>query len=115
MKHQLKAALLSALVLPGMGQLYRGRALKGGIILLLMTLLLLAALVLAALMAQDVMPLVQRHGSRDSVAIAGQLRRWVPFALFLGGALFVVWLYAVVDALLDRDAPVGDEHNRQSP
>ena len=44
MKKKLTALLLSALVLPGLGQLYLGRKIAGGIILVLVNLVLLLAL-----------------------------------------------------------------------
>jgi len=53
MKENVKAMLLSALVLPGVGQIYRGRVVKGGILIALVSLVLLIFVVLAALALQD--------------------------------------------------------------
>ena len=44
MNKKLTALLLSALVLPGLGQLYLGRKMVGGIIIVLVNLILLLAL-----------------------------------------------------------------------
>lgn len=110
MKNHIKAALLSAFVLPGMGQLYRGRALKGGILLLLMTVLILAALIVSGLVLRDVLPVPRPGGAPDGAA----LRRWLPQILTLGGAFCVIWLYSVVDALLDR-VDGGEDDRRSSP
>ncbi len=46
MKKNIKALLLSALILPGLGQLYKGDKVKGGIMIALVNIFLLAALFL---------------------------------------------------------------------
>ena len=46
MKMHIKAALLSAFVLPGLGQLYKGARIKGGIIIAVVNVFLLVALFL---------------------------------------------------------------------
>lgn len=101
MKDTVKAALLSALVLPGVGQLYRGRRLKGGILVLSVTLLLIAALVCAAMVGQDIVRTTGSSGPMDPVAVAARLRDWLTPALWLLGAFLCLWLYGVADALLD--------------
>jgi len=101
MKENIKAALLSALVLPGVGQILRGHKLKGGILILAVTALLLAAVILAAMAIQDV--LHGGGGTTDPVAVAARLREWVPPALWLAGALLCVWVYGIADALLSPE------------
>lgn len=98
MKDNIKAALLSALVLPGVGQFFKGHKMKGGILILAVTVLLFAAAILAAVAIQDA--LHGGGGTRDPVALAGRLRKWAPAALLLAGALLCVWLYGIGDALL---------------
>jgi len=100
MKENLKAALLSALVLPGVGQLYRGRTVKGGILVALVTIILLIFIFLVALAAQDVLHVVRVTGTVDAVALAERLQDRMPAVLWLAGILFCVWLYGIVDALL---------------
>jgi hypothetical protein len=100
MKENIKAALLSALVLPGVGQIFRGHKLKGGILILSVTILLLAAFILAAVAMQDVLHGSGSAGTMDPVAVAGRLRTWIPAALWLAGALLCLWVYGIADALL---------------
>jgi TM2 domain-containing membrane protein YozV len=100
MKKNIKAALLSALVFPGLGQLYKGRKLKGGILLLLVNFLLLSILViiLQGLSQIDITAAIQ--DGTASARIAKQLHTGNPAFNWVSGALFCVWLYAVLDALL---------------
>lgn len=107
MKENVKAMLLSALVLPGVGQVYRGRAVKGGILIALVSLVLLIFVVLAALALQEILQVVRISGSVDTVAVAEVLRARLPAFLWLGGILLCLWLYGVVDALRDS----GPDHD----
>ena len=100
MKENVKAALLSALVLPGVGQFYRGRTLKGGILVALVSIVLLIFVVLAVQAVQDVLHVVQITGRIDSVAVVDSLRDRLPAFLWLVGILFCIWTYGVVDAFL---------------
>jgi TM2 domain-containing membrane protein YozV len=107
MKENVKAALLSALVLPGVGQIYRGRAVKGGILIVLVSIVLLIFVVLAALAVQDILQVVRVSGSVDAVALAENLRTRLPAFLWLGGILFCLWIYGVMDALRDSGPDSG--------
>lgn len=100
MKKNFKAALLSALVFPGLGQIYKGRKLKGGILLLLVNFLLLSILVivLQGLSRIDIPAAIPDVAA--SARIAKQLLTGNPAFNWVSGALFCVWLYAVLDALL---------------
>jgi hypothetical protein len=98
MKKNFKAALLSALVFPGLGQIYKGQKLKGGMLLLLVNFLLLSVLViiLRGLNRIDIPAAIP--DITTSTRIAKQLLTGNP--AFSWAALFCVWLYAVLDALL---------------
>lgn len=101
MKENIKAALLSGLVLPGLGQIFRGRRLKGGILVLLVTVLLLAALFVLASVFRDLLHAARLAGGMDGAMLAERLRAWAPSALLMGIAFLCLWCYAVADALLD--------------
>jgi len=107
MKENVKAMLLSALVLPGVGQIYRGRAVKGGILIALVSIVLLIFVVLAALAVQEILQVVRVSGAFDTGAVAEILRARLPSFLLLGGILLCLWLYGVVDAFRDRGPESG--------
>lgn len=109
MKENVKAMLLSALVLPGVGQIYRGRTVKGGLLIALVSLVLLVFVVLAALALQKILPVVHVSGSVDAVAVAEILRARLPAFLWLGGILLCLWVYGVVDAFLEKGSDCVDE------
>jgi hypothetical protein len=100
MKENMKAALLSALVLPGVGQFYRGHKVKGAILVLSVTVLLLIAVILAAMAIQDALHGTGGSVGMDPVILAGRLSNWVPAALWLLGAFLCLWVYGIADALL---------------
>lgn len=109
MKDYVKATLLSALVLPGVGQIYRGRVVKGGVLIALVSLVLLVFVVLAALALQEILQVVRVSGSLDAVAVAEKLRVRMPAFLWLGGILVSLWIYGVIDAFLERSTDGGVE------
>ncbi|MDD2335035.1 MAG: hypothetical protein PHD01_00490 [Geobacteraceae bacterium] len=109
MKENIKAALLSALVLPGVGQFYRGRTVKGGVLVVLVSIVLLIFVVLAVRAVQDVLHVVRITGRIEDVAVVDSLRGHLPSLLWLGGILFCVWIYGVVDAFLGSGSANKDE------
>lgn len=100
MKENIKAALLSALVLPGAGQIYRGRRLKGAILVIAVTFLLIVGFILVVMAVQDALQGSGSPSGMDPVALAERLRGWLPAMLWLGGAFLCLWVYGVADALL---------------
>lgn len=102
MQLNIKAALLSAFVLPGLGQIYKGDRRKGIMLVILVNFFLLAAL---WLVLQGVGQLVLATGSRsgiDAGSVMEQLRQHSPMARLLLASFFGLWLYAVVDAGLAK-------------
>ncbi len=108
----MKAAFLSAFVLPGLGQLYKGDRRKGIVLIILVNFFLLAAL---WLVLQGVGQLVLATGSRsniDPTLVLAQLQQHSPMARALLVGFFGLWLYAVVDAARTHVDETGnhDEH-----
>ncbi|CAH2030306.1 DUF6677 family protein [Trichlorobacter ammonificans] len=97
MKRPLIALLLSAFVLPGLGQLYLGRKLKGALLLVAVNLLLLAALFLAMKLSA---PLIGARLAGTPITPELLLAQIQPHAVW-GKALLAsflgVWGFAVVD------------------
>ncbi len=94
---------MSALILPGVGQIYRGSRLKGGLMVLSVTILLMAAFIVGAMAMQDALRGAVASGAVDAAEIAGRLRAWIPAAYWLGGGLLCLWIYGVADAFLAGD------------
>lgn len=103
MKNNLKAALLSAFVLPGLGQLYKGDKIKGGILVVLVNFFLLCALFFVMQGAGKLLVTVQLSGGSVSQAL-DELQRQSPAVRWLLGGFFLLWIYGVADALLSRRA-----------
>lgn len=105
MPRKLTAIILSALVLPGLGQVYLGNKIKGGIIIVLVNIFILAALAFLvpgvlnlAMLAQSGQPLsvsliiqtLQEHSASA---------RWL-IILFVG-----LWVYSIGDLLVAKVPP----------
>lgn len=102
MKLNVKAALLSAFVLPGLGQVVRGERAKGGILIALANIFLLAALVLVLKGMGPVLLEAKLAGGIDPNAVSRKLAAGAPAARVLLACFAALWCYAVVDALVDR-------------
>lgn len=101
MTNKIKAVALSALVLPGLGQLYLGRRLKGGVMILLDNLFILTALFIAMRSAGKLI-LASRAGTLQAEQVLASVRAESPWANWVLGAFFVLWAYGVVDSILDK-------------
>jgi len=104
MNKKLTAVLLSALVLPGLGQLYLGRKMVGGIILVLVNLVLLLALFV---LLRGLSPVIaaQIGGAAVGITQAEVLKALEGASGFGKGVLAafgVLWLVSVVDILKPR-------------
>lgn len=105
MKRKMTALLLSALVLPGLGQLYLGRKAVGGIILVLTNLIILLALFV---LLKGLSPVIASQISAGAVSISTSevikaLDGVSGFGKAVLAAFFVVWAFSVVDILKYRE------------
>jgi len=102
MKIHVKAALLSAFVLPGLGQLYKGDRVKGVIIIVLVNIFLLLALFLVL---RDMVPLIlaaSMSGDYDASKVLEHLQTAGPTARLLLASFCGLWLYGLLDAALGK-------------
>lgn len=105
MNKKLTALLLSALVLPGLGQLYLGRKIVGGIIIVLVNLVLILALFVVL---RGLSPLIASHIAGGTISITPSeilkaLESETGFGKAVLAAFFVVWTFSVVDVLRFRE------------
>ncbi len=103
MKLNFKAALLSALVFPGLGQLSKGNRIKGIILFICVNMLLL---VVFCLVLQQLLPLLLAGQGKSPVETTGLLAERLrahgaAIRIFLGG-LIGLWFYGWIDALLEK-------------
>ena len=102
MKLNIKALLLSAFVLPGLGQLYKGERLKGAILIILVNLFLLMALFLVLRGLGPLIASTYLPAPGDTAKLIDQLQANNPAARWLLGAFTVLWAYGSVDAAASR-------------
>jgi hypothetical protein len=101
MQNKWKTVALSAFVLPGLGQLYAGRKVKGGLMIMLDNVFILAGLFIAL---RTVGKLMAAKGSQNVTPdqVLSSIRADNPFANWVLGAFLVLWVYGVVDAIVDK-------------
>lgn len=111
MSKNIKAALLSAFVLPGLGQLYKGDKVKGGIMIVLVNIFLLAALFLVLRGMGALLLTAKLSGMAAAQGVIEELKEKSPAVRLLLAAFFVLWAYGVVDALLHKEKGEGTQGN----
>ena len=99
MNRKMTALLLSALVLPGLGQLYLGRKAVGGIVIVLINLILLLALFV---LLKGLSPLIASQIAVGAVSISPSdvlkaLDGVSGFGKAVLAAFFLVWAFSLVD------------------
>jgi hypothetical protein len=108
MNKKIKSVALSALVLPGLGQLYLGRRVKGGVMILLDNLFILAGLFIGLRSAGKLM-LASKVGTVDPEQVLAGIKADNPYATWVLGGFLVLWVYGVVDALMDQGGDSGQQ------
>jgi hypothetical protein len=102
MNIDIKAALFSALVFPGLGQLYKGDRVKGLLIIAFVNILLL---ILFCLALQQLIPLIlsaRESGVTDLTKFMERLHPGGPAVRLLLAALGGIWFYGWIDAALGK-------------
>lgn len=100
----LKALALSALILPGLGQILTGRKIRGAIMAVLLVLWLPAAIIKLGLDLNRVMPeLMARSADGQALSLAGIQELMRPLAgslvwLFL--PLLAIWFWSLADSIV---------------
>jgi TM2 domain-containing membrane protein YozV len=104
MKRLLTAVLLSALVLPGLGQLYLGRKARGIAIILLVNLLLLLTVFVLMKGLAPVIASKMISGTFNSQDVLGALQGVSGFARGLLAGFALLWVYSIADLVACRNS-----------
>ncbi|HTY20622.1 MAG TPA: hypothetical protein VMC44_03220 [Geobacteraceae bacterium] len=102
MKIHVKAALLSGLVLPGLGQLYKGDKVKGVILILLVNAFLLG---MVFMLLKYVAPVIISAGmddKYDTKSILEHLNSGGPVVRLLLSSFCGLWFYSWIDAAIGK-------------
>lgn len=102
MSRTIKAMLLNALVLPGLGQLYVGRKVMGVAIIMLVNLLLLLALFVLLKGASPLIAATMTSGTISTDAVLTALNGVAGFGKPLLAAFLLVWGFALIDIFRHR-------------
>lgn len=101
MRLNIKTALLSAFVLPGLGQLMNGRKVKGGLIIFLVNIFILVALAFVAQGMAKLYLAPRQPGIPEIMRTLEEIRMGTPGAKWVLAFFFCLWCYSVADALFD--------------
>lgn len=102
MSIRIKAVLLSALVLPGLGQLYKGDKVKGALFIILANIFLLLALWLVLRGMGSFLLTARTTGTSAAMQTLETIRQNSPEIGWLLAGLSVLWGVAVVDAAIAK-------------
>lgn len=103
MKRKIVAVLLSALVLPGLGQLYLGRKARGITIILLVNLLLLLTMFVLLKGLAPVIASKMMSGALNANDVLAALQGVTGFGQALLAGFALVWGYSIVDLVACRN------------
>ena len=110
MNRKKSALLLSALVLPGLGQLYLGRKATGIAIIMLVNLLLLLALFVLMKGLAPVIAAQALSGGISAQEVYAGLRGVAGFGKALLAGFALLWVFSIVDVMKtddDAEPPAG--------
>ena len=111
MRIHVKAGLLSAFVLPGLGQIYKGARVKGGIMIGLVNVFLLAALFLVMKGMGELLATARLSGMDAAERVIDGFRGKGPAVRILAAAFCALWIYGIVDALFKEEVKTGRKDN----
>lgn len=98
MRMNLKAMLLSAFVLPGIGQLYKGEKVKGAVFLVLVNIFLLASLFIVLRKMGSFLLTARISGPQEALVLLDSITKSSPEIGWLLSGFTLLWGIAVVDA-----------------
>ena len=102
MKFHVKAALLSALVLPGLGQLFKGDRTKGVILIVCVNIFVIIALYMVIRYVAPLILSARMNGVSDTQMILERLHSGGPAVRLLLASFCGLWIYSWTDAALGK-------------
>jgi hypothetical protein len=102
MKINIKAMLLSALLLPGIGQLYKGEKVKGAVFLVLVNIFLLAALFIVLKKMGGFLLTARVAGPEEALKLLDAITQSSPEIGWLLAGFALLWGAAAVDAAKEK-------------
>ncbi len=105
MNRKITALLLSAFVLPGLGQLYLGRKVAGGVLLLIVNILIILSLFV---LLRGLSPVIAARIAGGGISITPTevltaLEGATGFGKTVLASFFMVWAFSIVDVLRNND------------
>jgi len=100
MKTNIKAVMLSAFILPGIGQLYKGEKVKGAVFLFLVNIFLLASVVIVMKKMGSFLLTARISGSEEALKLLESIAASSPEIGWLLSGFAILWGVAVVDAAI---------------
>lgn len=107
MKVNFKAFLLSAFLLPGIGQLYKGDKVKGGIYLLLVNFFLLGSVFVVMKKMGSFLLTARISGPAEALRLLEGINRTSPEIGWMLAGFVMIWGAAAVDAAFARPTADG--------
>lgn len=100
MKPVIKALFLSAVVLPGLGQLYLGRRVRGATLIAVTTLMAIPALFVVMKIISAIVAFRVGADPNDMSQLQNSLAAYAwPAKLVIGGFLSI-WVFSVIDVIM---------------
>lgn len=98
MRINIKPLLLSAFLLPGIGQLYKGEKIKGAVFLVLVNIFLLASLFIVLKKMGSFLVTARISGPQEALKLLDSITASSPEIGWLLAGFALLWGIAVVDA-----------------
>jgi TM2 domain-containing membrane protein YozV len=99
MQRKVKAVMLSAFVLPGLGQIYMGERIKGGVFLFFVNIFLFALLFIVMKSMGSFLLAARNGGVAEAMQLLETIRQNSPELRWLFFGFTLLWIYSIVDAI----------------
>ncbi|MCL2760465.1 MAG: hypothetical protein FWD70_02320 [Desulfuromonadales bacterium] len=98
MSRRINAVLLSAFILPGLGQLYKGDKIKGVIFIFLVNIFFLIALFIVLKNMGNFLITARISGQTEAMGVLNSIQQHSSGVAWLMFGFVIIWIAAIVDA-----------------